>query len=286
MMVFSAEWFESHQAALLRFANTRYGRYVLRIHGKRSAVGNRRITRIEPYAISWQNDDGTYSTEYRSHAKFAKRLYYAYKPLWALFHAWDMAVANRLTEALNLGFDTLTSYPQANYGPGNNTTDGYVFRDGGAGESFSTIRGGTGNGQNAIDSRLLIALFGGDTTNNYQYLVRSIMTFDTSSIYPATVTAATLSLYVNRKGNTLGQTDLHVTGAAPNQNNQLSYADYQLLGGTSYANTAYSSISTGTYTDFALNSSGRSNVNMSGITRYGSRLDWTSTTALPEPGRH
>ena len=53
MIVFSIEWFEKYQKQLLWFANTAWGKYVLRIHGDRSGVGKNKIIKIEPFAITW-----------------------------------------------------------------------------------------------------------------------------------------------------------------------------------------------------------------------------------------
>lgn len=271
-MVFSPEWFAEHQTKLLTFANTRYGRRVLRIHGNRSAVGNRRIIKIEPQAITWANGDGTYSTEFRSHAKFAKRLYHAYKPGWYLIHGWDMGIANRLSPSLNLGYDTLIAFPDSSYGA--TTVDGYVLRYSEPGETFSAIQTRVGTGYNTSDTRDIIGLYSHADTNQYTYLVRSIMTFDTSSIIAGSVTATELSLYMNAKFSGLGTPALHITGATPNQNNRLSAADYQRLGSTSFASVAYAAATVGTYYDFALNSSGRANVSKTGVSAFGARTDW------------
>jgi hypothetical protein len=274
MMVFSPEWFEEHQRPLLRFANSRWGRYVLRINGSRSAVGSRTISNIEPHAISWLNEDGTQSSEFRAHAKFAKRLYHAFKPFWFLMHAWDLGIANHLTEALNLGFDTLTSYPDS--GHSSTTVDGYAYRyTPGSEETWSTISAGLGTDYFDDAEALYVEAIAGTAANKFVALARSLLTFDTTSIHSLdTVTAASLSLYLNYKDAGLGETAAHVVSGFSNQNNRLAAADYQRVGSTSFSSVAYSSLPTATYSTFTLNSSGRSNITKGGISGFGLRLGW------------
>lgn len=179
MMVFDKQWFEQYQKPLLRFANTRWGRYVLRIHGKRSRVGTRRIIKIEPHAISWRADDNQTTTEFRTHAKYSKRLYHAFKPFWWAMHAWDMAVANNLHESLNLGFDTLTVSPDTSYG--STTVDGYVTNYD-IWSSFSTLQTATsGTYVNRSSSLAGAELHSDYGTDDYNKLIRGFATFDTGT---------------------------------------------------------------------------------------------------------
>jgi hypothetical protein len=70
-----------------------------------------RLLKLNHTLFTWQNNDGTFSTEFRTNAKFARRLYYALKPIWQVMHLWDKLVSP--VPYLNLGFDTLTKYPDA-----------------------------------------------------------------------------------------------------------------------------------------------------------------------------
>lgn len=273
MQVFSREWFAEHQAVLLRFSNSRYGRRLLRLDGGRSAVGAQRIIRIEPHAITWRNADGSYSTELRTHDKYAKRLYHGLKPLWYGMHAWDMAIANRFRPALNLGFDSLTAYPEA--GEGTLTVDGYTYRIvEGTGETLNTIRARSGTFGTPFED-VRIELVSSDTTNRYSGMSRGLMTFDTSGVPTgADVTAATLSLFLDDKGNELGNLAAHIVSATPNQNNRISMADFQRLGDTSFGSIGYNSMTLNAYNGFTLNSSGRSSIVKGGISAFGVRSDW------------
>ena len=130
--MFGEEWFERHQDRLLFFLNEapfrRMTRKLLRIHPRDCPVGTE-ITRIGPNRFSYgdsvrQADGGriwTGTTDFRTHAKFSKRLFFGLHPLWRGMHMWDSLLAERLSPALDLGFNTLTQYPSY---PVTNTCDG------------------------------------------------------------------------------------------------------------------------------------------------------------------
>jgi hypothetical protein len=95
---FGSLFFLLHQDRLLWLLNApiigRWFRWVLRISGESSSVGSLKIDRILPNAIFWWHGDKQVA-EFRTHAKFSKRLYYAFRPLWWTLHAWDWAVGDR-----------------------------------------------------------------------------------------------------------------------------------------------------------------------------------------------
>src|SRR3990167_8948353 len=110
---FNKEFFNQHQATLLKLVNGRltrkWFRYVLRIDGDKSPVGDNLITRIEPNAIRWGN-----TWEFRTHPKFGKRIYYAFRPFWWTLHFWDWLIAERFLPKYSFGLLILTVYPDAN----------------------------------------------------------------------------------------------------------------------------------------------------------------------------
>src|SRR3990167_8597062 len=114
-MLFGKDWFFKHQKILLLLTNTLIGRYILRIHGDKSSVGKNKIVRIERNAIYWRGKKpDEFVVEVRTHPKFAKRILYTFYPIWYLIHLWDTLFANNFAPNLNLGFDTLTVYPDPN----------------------------------------------------------------------------------------------------------------------------------------------------------------------------
>lgn len=150
LQVFSKEWFEKHQQKLRWFANTKIGRYTLRINGDRSSVGKNKIARINTNSITWVKNYVTREvvTEFRPHDKFAKRLYYAFRPMWWLMHGWDWVTFQQ--PRWNLGFDTLTQYPEST-GADNPIAERTVRS--GIDENWATIRAGADSCRhNAHDS--------------------------------------------------------------------------------------------------------------------------------------
>lgn len=273
IQVFSKEWFERYQVQLLRFANSRVGRYKLHIHGNRSGVGTRKITRIEPHAITWDNGDGTLSAEFRTDQKFSKRLYYGFRPIWWLMHCWDMSVANNLRPALNLGFDTLTAYPQAS--GGSLTVSGSTIRQTSpSSETLTVIRAGSGT--TSYTSSLDVQLQAHDSVvGNFVGVWRSILTFDTSSIgATSTVTAAELSLFTTDKFGGLGTNGYEIVSATPNQTHILSPADHSRVGSTTFASGTYAGAVPGSEVDHTLNSDGRAHIDTGGVTGLAIRLGW------------
>lgn len=278
-MVFDKNFFLTHQKPLLWLANTSYGRDVLGLDSKGSDVGRSRILGIIPNAVFWKEDE-TYKVEFRTHNKFGKRLYYEYLPLWKTIHAWDEQFANVYFPRLNLGFDTLTAYPDANVE--STSVDGRVGKSG-VNQNFATII--SGNGTFAADSDASTAFFlQASTSSNFQTYVRGIYLFDTSSLTSAaTVSAATLSLCGNAasgdigatKIGNLGTTPFHVCSSSPASNTALATGDYSSLGTTSFGEIAYASWSASSvYNDFTLNASGLAAISNTGITKFGTKLGW------------
>lgn len=277
MQVFCKDWFQHHQNKLLWFANTWVGRRILRIHGDRSDVGNRKIIKILPNAITWRLDNAHCQTEFRTHDKFAKRLYYAFKPFWYLLHALDWIALDRteMLKQFSFGFDTLTAYPDP--GAGSTTTDGGVFQSGD--DVWATIRAATGNLilANSDPTSYLVYVQINTTPNKWIYLLRSIYTFDTSALTaPANISAAIISFYiVSAATNTLTASDwdVDVYTSTPASNNTLVAADFSQVGTVSQTGSPvlFSDIVTGAYGDFTLNATGIGNISKTGISKFATR---------------
>jgi len=279
MTVFSKEWFELHQKPILRFANTRFGRWILRIH--KALPSKERIVQMGPshYTVYLGPKDGRerWRSDFRSHPKFAKRLYYAFRPLWWMFHGWDMGFANNFKPEWNLGFDTTGNlFPTAG---AVDPCDGTVARES-VDEDFATIRAGAGTSSSAT-----VGSGGGDTTDvrmqgsttndQFQRIDRNIYNFDTSVIgADKGVDTAVFSVEGTAKFNALGADNFHVCGATPNGTNTVIDSDYGQLASTAFGSVVYASFSTAAYNDITLNSNGEANVAMEGKTSYGTRLGW------------
>jgi hypothetical protein len=208
----------------------------------------------------------------------AKRLYFAFKPIWWLLHGWDQLLLPRWRERFGFGFDVLTSYPDR--GRWLTTTDGVTLRSATGEETFSAIRSGAGTaagtGAGADWNGWLYS--NPSKSGTFSYLARWIATFDTSPMGSgAVISSAYLALHGYFKNNTLGTTDLHLTSAAPAAYNDLAASDYSSLGTTSAGSISYAAFTIGSYNPISLNAYGLGLINPNGITAIGARLGWDLT---------
>lgn len=272
-VVFSAAWFERYQSVLLGLLRVpvigRELRDVLAI--RRHDVGyDGRIVALTPHGYTVANPDGTFTTDFRTHAKYAKRLRHQLDGLWRAAHAWDQYVANPLVPALNAGFDTLTVSPDPN--PETTSVDGVVRRQG-VDESFASIRGGSGNSVDDTSTGLeFVRLACSATSNQFSALYRSILLFDTASLTAgAVISSAVLSLYGTFKNDPAGWSpSIDIYGSAPASNTALANADYGTLGTTSYTSAPISYASwASSYNDFTLNATGIAAIAKTGVSKFG-----------------
>lgn len=276
-MLFDKNWFEKHQSKLLFLLNTPFislwFRWILRINGNKSSVGNRKITAINPNSITWEvkrtKKQIISSTEFRTHDKFSKRLYYAFKPFWYLLHFFDWAALDRIEylTQFSFGFSTLTVYPDAGK-PGTTSVDGEIaYR---ASASYATAHdAATGT---HLDSEGTGLLSVENSLVGTYYISRSLTNFDTSALSSsATITAAVLSLYGNSVAN--ADTDsVSIVIHSITSNTDYSLSDWGSFGTTKQASDiANASISTIAYNDFSLNATGLSNINKTGISKFAQR---------------
>lgn len=276
-MVFDKQWFQQNNKTLCWFANAPvikyWFRWLLRIHNDVS--WDTKINQITPYSFTYEAN-GKYKIDFRTHDKFSKRLYYGLKPLWYILHFMDWAMLDRCEELskLSFGFSTLTFYPDA--GSGNTTVDGYV-REYNWNVSFSTLRSGSGyESSDSSDIAPYALIQRAMSESGFQFLVRSIFTFDTSPIGSgATITAAVLSLRGNAKENSIDAPNaaIDIYTSAPANNNALVAGDFDSLGTTSQTGSAitYGNFSIYGYSDFTFNATGRGNISKTGISKFGAR---------------
>jgi len=108
------------------------------------------------------------------------------------------------------------------------------------------------------------------------YIYRNFVLFDTSALTSAaTISASVLSLAGDTKTNAdAGLLTTHIVASTPAATNDITTADYDQLGSTSFANIVYASISTGgTYNAFTLDSNGIANISKTGISKFGIKTD-------------
>lgn len=109
--------------------------------------------------------------------------------------------------------------------------------------------------------------------NEYYEIDRAFLPFDTSSLPDdATVTAATLSIWVNSVQDTDSQSLSLVLGTQASTSSLVA-ADYSQVGTVKQAtDLTIASLVTGTYNTFNLNSTGISNINLAGFTKFALRI--------------
>lgn len=205
-MVFSQAWFEQHQSRLLRLlALPILGRLFRRALAIRPHdIGyHKPIVELTPHSYTVANDDGTFTTDFRTHAKYGKRLYYAGLPLWKALHAWDMSIANPLVPALNVGFDTLLEYPDASgTGPsghaswefGGTPSWAWVYAARNTGVTTEVDSNSTTQAIYNNTSFAFAAIESAATVNEWRTR-RSHFSFNTAALGPAAISNAQLSLW-------------------------------------------------------------------------------------------
>lgn len=265
MIVFSKQWFKKHQKKLLFLLKFKLFRWVLRIDTKSEIVW------ILPNAYFIKGTkENEYVADFRTHDKYAKRLYYSFKPLWHVIHFWDMEFANRVSKQLNFGFDTLTVYPS----PGV-TVDGVIARDV-ASEDWATLHDSTGNTVDDTNTVSTVIRIKSDTTTDmWEIIYRAVFLFDTSALDDAAnISATVLSLYGFGKTDGLSATpNIDIYTSTPASNTALANGDYLQVGTTSQTGSpiTYASWSTSAYNAFTFNATGRGNVSLTGISKFGAR---------------
>jgi len=273
--MFDKEFFKKRQKVLLWLLNKPFirvwFRWVMCIDYKE------RILQITPNSYTFDGriifvkgkPTAELKTDFRTHNKYSKRLFYAFKPFWWVLHTWDTLIANNFCKRLNLGFDS-TFYPDA--GIGNDTVDGHCRHWTGSPITWADLIAGVGYDANGTIDTMAMQMTA-SAANDWVSLVRMLFTFDTSDIGSGTITAATLSLYGSSKVDYLSATpDIGIYASAPADNNALVGGDYDSLGSTAFSTAiTYANWATDGYNDFSLNANGRTNINKTGVSTFGAR---------------
>ena len=295
--IFDPEWFKSKQKFLLWFLNTPlirvWFRRVMRI---RKYDCKEKITQITPNSISWGDKliwntkkgklEIERTTDFRTHNKYSKRLYHAFKYVWYLFHAWDLGFANIFAPQLNLGFDTLTVYPDA--GSGGTTVDGRVYRYNSSSESWASMVSGAGTSVESVSETTgVIVGYNTGSSSGFLWNYRAIFTLDTSALTSdATISSSVFSVYGTAKEDALNSTPTaNVYAVSPAANNNLQASDYNVAnwGSTAYSDTSvtYAGYNTSGYNSWTFNSTGNGAVSKTGITKLGIRNNYDISGSAP-----
>ena len=282
--VFGKEWFKKYNKQLCWIANSFVGDWIFKIskmgHDKKKYG---KITEMHPNAITHKQrllydfekrkTEQEYTTQFFSRNEYALRLQKVFYPIWITFHTWDMLIANKFKPAWNLGFDTLTVYPDAN--PESTSVDGNTGAQI-ASTTWASVRSSAGNYSSDSGSYSFIVGFRSTTTTDeWGELYRGVFLFDTSALTAsAEISATTLSLYGQSKSDNLSVTpNINIYTSTPASNTALTGTDFSTLGTIAQCDTpiTYAGYNTSGYNDFTLNATGRGNVSKTSISKFGAR---------------
>lgn len=291
-LAFGEDWFRKYQPALIFLLNFPiikiWVRWIFRIHLNVDCKYSEYICGIMPnnYVVwcGWQEDGQVkLKTDFRTHPKFSKRIYFAFRWWWWILHYLDEAFKPAWMPQVSFGFDTLTAYPDPN--PETSTVDGYLYRT--TNTVWSSLRGATGvtgYGDNAA-SGSIVRLKSYTTTDYFATLYRSYLLFDTNTgSENSIISTATIYLYLcNTRATNLGNSTIDIVSSNPSANTSLGSADfsYTRFGTTVFSDASISGLTLYTYTGFSLSSDGISNINKTGISKFGVRLGFDTDDLAP-----
>lgn len=273
---FDRAWFARNQRALLAGLRFDALRHALCIDDDGD------IVRLLPHAYIVRERDHLRLVA-RAHAKYAKRMYHAFAPVWWAMHGWDWALADRLAPRLSFGFATLTEYPDP--GTGGTCADAQMESFNSSGESFATHQGAAScDFTYMTGTQMPTSVVTHATTDLWTTMNRVIIGFDTSPLPDSfTVTSATLGVYAANKSDTLGSSPtLNVFGATPSSNTNYALSDYSQVDATARCDSAiaYASFTLAAYNTFAFNSTGMADID-GGIVNFALRLGCDSSASAP-----
>ena len=174
----------------------------------------------------------------------------------------------------SVGRTTSTFYPDPS--PETTTVDGYV-RETNVESTFTTLRGAAGDLAPASGvSEDVPLLDSNGISNRWDQIRRGIFGFDTSPLGDSdTVDSATFSVYVSAKSDVFDQA-LVLDRRIPASATDLTSSDYARSGWDEVEQSGVrrdvTNITTGAYTDFSLNLTGKGNISKTGPSWFGLRF--------------
>lgn len=277
-LAFGDTWFEKYQPYLLFLLNVPvlrlWFRWILRIHNdcKYSDV----IIEIQPnnYKILLKN--GELKGDFRTHPKFSKRIYFAFRWWWWLLHYFDEAF--KPFPELQFGFDTLTAYPDPD--PETSTVDGMVSIIN-ANTTWTNILTLSGNAAYPSHAIRYMARAGSTSTiNQYSTICRGIYLFAVNIGSESSISSAAFSWYNDFISNGLGNYTINCVTSSPSSNTNLISNDFTSFGSTSLGTKDLSDITAG-YSSIALNINGLNIISKTGITKLGTVSNWDLGSGTP-----
>jgi hypothetical protein len=267
--LFSKEWFDVWQWIIIRAVNFRdkYIREEIRDRLGIKIDRNINIYRIYPNSLSIQIDNSKEGKiiEHIFYDKeiFSDKFYKELLPIWQLIHKWDINFANRFIPKLNLGFDTLTAYPDAN--TGGSSCDGLISK---TGSSWYNVRNAVSG--DSIDM-IGIAQIGSIMDSGIYEIRRLFILFDTSMLSGAELLSASLKITSFTYDASSDALSLYLVSAITANNNNLVLSDYSGVGTTSITNSEFNGFSISQNTVVERDLVSTANINKTGVTKFALR---------------
>jgi hypothetical protein len=286
------EFFEKHQKIILFVSRFWLLKWIVGTNRLPKELKKLKVDKILPSSVHYKtgmkfDKNGRFVEEWKMCAftrpRFAESLSYYLYPFWRLCHLFDMQIANKLNPAWNLGFDSASYYAGA--GDGRTVCDVQLWdtahdattaKDGDGGES-----GGLGGANYTTDADTSVNCAAGAYRNyqNRTVIGRGFFPINTGDLPDgATISAATLYLYVVGKNNTDndGYDYIVVVQTTQASTSELVADDYDQCGDvtdpTQGSNEIdLSSITTSQYNEWALNATGLTWISKTGWTKLGTR---------------
>lgn len=276
-LAFNKAWFRKNQNKLLWLLNTPFiGVWFRWCLGIRSydCPRDQKVLNIEPNCFSYnqriENGRWVVTTDFRTHWKYSKRLYFAFKPMWWIMHYMDEFFLDRFLPQYSWGFTTLTAYPDPN--PETSTVDGATEHIDTGGLAFSSIVAAAGTNSDDTSAVDIMWMRADGNTDEWDILTRFLHLFDTSSIDSGdAIDSGVYSVWITAEEHPHGGS---IVGCASNpaSNTAVAAGDFDAFGDTKFTNEqVLSSITTGQYTNLTLNTPGKAAVDKDGITKLGIR---------------
>ena len=236
---------------------------------------DKEIVRILPHAYEVKLTEELHQWDFRTHWKYSKRMYYAFRPLWWAMHFWDWLIADRFVPKLSFGLATLNSFSSPGTGDGFGT-DNDSYRSV-TSESWATIVAGAGTNLNfsGSNTNVCVTRIAAHASSSGQWTTncRGFFHFNTSAIASGTtITSATLSLSVVTTGDTANyQPDLNVYQSTVTAADSVASTDYPNVGSTAFSTAipyAVYSANVNVYSAWTLNASGINNITLGATSKF------------------